>query len=167
MTQTTNLQQDIARIAEQERRLRFSSFNEDTAWELGSRLRSLAGERGVAVAIEVRLARETVFFCAMPGTAPANADWARRKRNTVELLSRSSYGVGRSLALEGSSLDASMGLPPRDYASHGGSMPIFTSACIGAVTVSGLPQRADHGLVVEALATLCGVPLAEIALERE
>jgi uncharacterized protein (UPF0303 family) len=169
MTQTTNLQQDIARIAEQERRLRFASFNEDTAWELGSRLRALAGERGVAVAIEVRLARETVFFCAMPGTAPANADWARRKRNTVELLAHSSYGVGRSLALEGSSLEAGMGLPPRDYASHGGSMPIFTSAgaCIGAATVSGLPQRADHALVVEALAALCGVPLAEIALERE
>lgn len=169
MTQTTNLQQDIARIAEQERRLRFASFTEDTAWELGSRLRALAGERGVAVAIEVRLARETVFFCAMPGTAPANADWARRKRNTVELLARSSYGVGRSLALEDNSLEASMGLPPRDYASHGGSVPIFTSggACIGAVTVSGLPQRVDHALVVEALAELCGVPLAEIALERE
>jgi uncharacterized protein (UPF0303 family) len=173
MTSTTNLkqdlQQDIARIAEQERRLRFASFNEDTAWELGSRLRALAGERGVAVAIEVRLVRETVFFCAMPGTAPANADWARRKRNTVELLARSSYGVGRSLALEGNSLEASMGLPLRDYASHGGSMPIFTSAgtCIGAVTVSGLPQRVDHALVIEALAALCGVPLAEIALERE
>src|SRR5258706_4850506 len=88
-----NIDDDIARIAEQERRLRFASFNEDTAWELGSRLRQLAVERGVAVAIEVRLARETVFFCAMPGTSAANADWARRKRNTAELLSRSSYGV--------------------------------------------------------------------------
>ena len=59
-----------------------------------------------------------------------------------------------------------MGLPLRDYASHGGSFPLtlIGAGCIGAVTVSGLPQRADHELVVEALAALCKVPLAEIAL---
>ena len=160
------LEQDIARIAAQEQRLRFTSFNENTAWDLGSRLRALAIGRGAALTIEVRLARETAFFCAMAGTAPANADWARRKRNTTELLSRSSYGVGRSLALEGSSLEAKMGLPTRDYASHGGSVPLVASSglCIGAVTVSGLPQREDHALVVEALAALCGVPLSEVAM---
>ena len=84
----------------------------------------------------------------------------------TELLSRSSYGVGRSLEKDGSSLEARMGLPPRDHASHGGSVPIFATsgACIGAVTVSGLPQRDDHSLVVEAMAAMCGVPLSEIAL---
>jgi uncharacterized protein (UPF0303 family) len=35
---------------------------------------------------------------------------------------------------------------------------------VGVVTVSGLPQRADHELVVEALAARCGVPLAEVEL---
>ena len=166
-SQSTDLETLIARIGAQERRLRFDRPNKETAWALGSRLRALAAARSVAVTIEVRLARETVFFCAMPGTSPANADWARRKRNTVELLSRSSYGVGRSLALEGSSLESSMGLPTRDYASHGGSVPLCTSngLCVGAVTVSGLPQREDHALVIEALAELCGVPLAEVAMD--
>jgi uncharacterized protein (UPF0303 family) len=160
------IEQDIARIAEQERRLRFDGFNEATAWDLGVHLRALAVARGAAVTIEVRLARETVFFCAMPGTSPANADWARRKRNTVELLGRSSYGVRCSLEIEGSSLEAKMGLPTRDYASHGGSVPIIATggACIGTVTVSGMPQRDDHGMVVEALAAKCGVPLSEIGL---
>src|SRR5881392_3729037 len=97
-----NIEQDIARMAEQERRLRFDRFDQDTAWDLGVHLRELALARGAAVTIEVRLARETVFLCSMPGTTPANADWARRKRNTVELLWRSSYRVGRSLELEGS-----------------------------------------------------------------
>jgi len=162
-----SLEQDIARIAEQERRLRFDGFNEDTAWDLGVQVRALAVARGTAVAIEVRLARETVFFCAMPGTSPANGDWARRKRNTVELLGRSSYGVRCSLELEGSSLEEKMGLPTRDYASHGGSVPIIATngACIGAVTVSGLPQRDDHCMVIEALAARCGVPLGEIGLD--
>ena len=112
-----DLETELARIAEQERQLRFEHFNEDTAWELGSRLRALAAAGGAAVTIEVRLARETVFFCAMPGTAPVNADWARRKRNTTELLARSSYAVGLSLQRDQSSLQMSMWLPPRDYAS--------------------------------------------------
>jgi uncharacterized protein (UPF0303 family) len=159
------LETDLACIAEQERRLRFQHFDEDTAWALGSRLRTLAAARCASVTIEVRLARETVFFCAMPGTAPANADWTRRKRNTTELLARSSYAVGLSLRRDQASLQTSMGLPERDYASHGGSFPILTagSGCIGSVTVSGLPQRDDHWLVAEALAAMLNVPLPEDA----
>ncbi len=151
-----NAEADLEQLADQEGLLRFPRFDEDAAWELGTRLRDAAMARGVAVAIEVRLLRETVFFCAMPGTTPENADWARRKRNTVELLQRSSYVVGLSLKRDGMSLEEKIGLPLRDYASHGGSVPIRVNGvgCVGAVTVSGLPQREDHELVVEALTAL-------------
>lgn len=158
---------DLERLAEQERRLCFERFDAATAWDVGQRLRQLADGRRAALAIEVRLACETVFFCAMPGTAPANADWARRKRNTVELLHRSSYRVGCELQRDQATLESRMGLPLRDYASHGGSFPLQVQGlgCIGAVTVSGLPQREDHALVVEVLAALGGVPLHEVALD--
>ena len=45
------------------------------------------------------------------------------------------------------------GLPDADYAAHGGCFPIHVAGTgiIGAVTVSGLTQREDHNLVVEAL----------------
>jgi len=149
---------DIARLDEQERQLCFGRFDLSSAWELGTRLRSAAQARGVAVAIEVRLLRETVFFCAMPGTTPENADWARRKRNTVELLERSSYVIGLSLKRDGTTLEGKMGLAPRDFASHGGSVPIRVDGvgCVGAATVSGLPQREDHELVVAVLAEMRG-----------
>jgi uncharacterized protein (UPF0303 family) len=161
-----DLATDIARIADQEKRLRLAGFDADAAWRLGTSLREIALRRGLALAIEIRLARETAFFGAMEGTTPANADWARRKRNVVELLHRSSYGVGRSLEQDGRTLADTMGLPARDYATHGGSFPLFVvgAGCIGAVTVSGAPQRVDHEVVVEALAALCGVALAEVAL---
>jgi uncharacterized protein (UPF0303 family) len=160
-------ERDIERMAEQERRLTFARFDNATAWDLGTRLKALCEERQVALVIEVRLMRETVFHYAMPGTSPANADWVRRKRNTVELLQRSSYAVGRSLDRDGTSLEAKMGLPTRDYAAHGGSFPIRVDGvgCVGVVTVSGMPQREDHAMLVSTLAALCGVPLAEVAMD--
>lgn len=161
------LARDLERLALQEQRLVLPRFDADDAWALGSALRQRALERGVAVSIEIRLARETVFFCAMTGTAPANADWARRKRNVVELLHQSSYHVGRQLAREGSTLEAKMGLPLRDHATHGGCVPLRVAGVgvVGTATVSGLPQREDHAMLVEALAPRCGVPLEDIALD--
>ena len=162
-----DLESEIHRIAAQEKRLRLARFDESVAWTLGTRLKATAEALPLPLVIEIRLARETVFFHAMAGTAPVNADWARRKRNTVELLQQSSYRVGRTLELEGSSLKAKMGLPTRDYASHGGSFPLrlVDGASVGVVTVSGAPQRQDHAIVVEVLAAWCGVPLGEVALD--
>jgi uncharacterized protein (UPF0303 family) len=161
-----DLAADIQRIAEQEQRLQLPALDLDTVWQLGTRLREIAVSRQVPLTIEIRLGGETVFFSAMPGTTPANTDWARRKRNTVELLHRSSYGVGRSLERDGKTLADTMGLPARDYASHGGGFPLRVkhAGVVGTVTVSGAPQREDHVIVVMALAELCKVPLAEIAL---
>ena len=97
---------DLDRLALQEQRLQFPSFDADTAWALGSALRTLAEAQGAPITVEVRLGGETVFFHAMAGAPPANADWARRKRNTVELMHRSSYRVGRELARDGQSTQA-------------------------------------------------------------
>jgi uncharacterized protein (UPF0303 family) len=160
-------EQDLHRIALQEARLRFQRFDARTAWDLGQRLKAAAEARGVAVAIEVRIARETVFFYAMPGTAPANADWVRRKRNTVESTQRSSYAIGSLPLRDGETTLQRMGLPGRDYAMAGGAFPLFVEGvgCIGTVAVSGLPQRDDHALVVEVLAEMCGVSMDGMRLD--
>jgi uncharacterized protein (UPF0303 family) len=161
-----SLELDLQRLAEQERRLQFGQFGAAEAWQLGSALRALAESRGQAVTIEIRLARELVFFHAMPGTSASNADWARRKRNSCELLGKSSYRIGRELERDGATLEAKMGLPTRDYASHGGAFPLQVAGCgaVGTATVSGLPQRDDHAMLIELIAPMCGVPLADVAL---
>lgn len=162
-----DIENDLQRIALQEQTLRFERFDKATAWDLGTRLKTACEEQGVSATIEVRLARETVFFYSMPGTTASNTDWARRKRNVVELMELSSYRVGRSFELQGDSLERLMGLPVRDYADHGGSFPILVRSvgCIGAVTVSGLPQREDHALVVLVLAQMCGADPGLLALD--
>jgi uncharacterized protein (UPF0303 family) len=147
-----SLSDDLALIALQERQLQFVSFDEQTAWQLGSRLRSLALERGHAVVIDIRRPAQPLFYSALPGTTPDNAEWVRRKSNVTFRFHRSSYALGLEMEQKRSSLEA-RGLPTADYASHGGSFPICVqnAGLIAAVTVSGLPQRADHELVVEAL----------------
>ena len=56
----------------------------------------------------------------------------------------------------GLSFSARYNLPEEDYAAHGGCFPLIVenAGIVGAVTVSGLPQRDDHNLVVEALCLL-------------
>jgi uncharacterized protein (UPF0303 family) len=161
------IDRDLARIAEQERRLRFPRFDAHTAWEIGSQLKAAAEARGVAVTIEIRLNGQTLFLYAMEGTSPDNADWARRKRNVADLHGTSSYAVGLGLKRDGGSLEEKLGLPTRDYAAHGGSFPIALagSGPVGTITVSGLPQREDHAMIVAALADYLGLPLAELALD--
>jgi uncharacterized protein (UPF0303 family) len=155
---------DLERIALQEQRLRFGSFDHQVAWIIGSRLHQLAQERSLSVSIDIQLHHQVLFFCALPGTTADNADWLRRKRNAVIRFERSSYALGLDIGEE--KLDATWGLGTRDYALHGGCFPIFVgNLCVGTIGVSGLPQREDHKLIVEVLAEQLGVGLEEIALD--
>ena len=158
---------DLQRLALQEQLLVLERFDEAVAWELGTFIKALCESRQQALTIEIRRAKETLFFYAMPGTTPNNAEWARRKRNTVELLQRSSYSVGLANQKDATSLPLKTGVALADYAEHGGSFPIRVKGvgCVGTVTVSGVPQREDHAIVVEALAALCGVALVDVALD--
>lgn len=162
-----DLVEDIRRIAEQEERLRFDAVDARTAWEIGLALKS-AGEAGrLPIVVDIRLVSMPLLSFSLPGAAPDNFDWARRKRNVVFRFHRSSYAIGCKLAHEGKTLADLGGLPERDYAVHGGSVPILLkgTGCVGAVTVSGLPQRDDHGIVVEAMAKALGRDIADIALD--
>ena len=153
-----DLEADLARVAEQERRLRFERFEPATAWDIGTRLKAAAEARGASVAIDVSLHGQQLFHYAMPGATPDNADWVRRKRNTVARFHRSSWAIGLSLQQQGTTLEAKTGANLADFATHGGSFPILLAGtgCIGTITVSGLPQREDHELIVGVLEGLLG-----------
>lgn len=161
-----SISDDLARIALQERSLQFPFFDEDAAWRLGSRLRSLAVERGLGIVIDIRRPAQPLFFAALGGTTPDNAEWVRRKSNVVFRFHRSSLAIGLDLEQRQTSMQERWGLAAADYASHGGSFPILVAktGCIGAVTVSGLAQRDDHNLAVEGLAAELGQDFGALRL---
>jgi uncharacterized protein (UPF0303 family) len=162
------LSEDLEQVAVQERELRLPRFDMQVAWELGTRLRTMAVERGLGVVIDVRRFGQQLFYTALEGSTPDNPDWVRRKGNVVSRFHHSSYGMGLSLKAKNDSL-AARGLPVSDYAEHGGSFPLTVEGAgiVGSVTVSGLPQRADHELVVEALCELLGRDYAALKLGPE
>jgi uncharacterized protein (UPF0303 family) len=77
----------------------------------------------------------------------------QRKSNVVARFHRPSYAIGLLLEQQGRQFAERYSLPDADYAAHGGCFPIQVAGTgiIGAITVSGLTQREDHNLVVEAL----------------
>lgn len=157
---------DISRLEEQERLLRFSNFSPDDAWHLGTRIREIALARGAGVAIDISTRDRTLFHTALPGTTTDNAEWIRRKRNTVLRLWNASYLVGRRLALSGRDQVEARNLSYADFSVHGGSFPIFVAdlGCVGAITVSGVPERIDHAIVVDGLASFLGIDLGNARL---
>jgi uncharacterized protein (UPF0303 family) len=161
-----NSSRDLEVIAKQEEELIFPKFDEEAAWELGYRLRELASARHLPVAIEVKRFGQPLFYSALSGSTPDNAEWVRRKGNMVARFHRSSYAIGIGLKETNSTLGDKYELQVADYASHGGSFPLKVAGAgvIGSVTVSGLPQRADHELVVEALCGQLGRNYLEFAL---
>ena len=162
-----NIPDDLERIAQQEAVFVFDKFDANTAWELGARIKAVAERRGVAVAFDVTLNGATVFYHGMPGTTLDHADWIRRKRAVAHRFQRPSYVVALWLQRDGTTLAESHGASAAEYAPHGGAFPIRVKnvGVVGTVTVSGVPQRDDHGIVVEALAGLFGRELQGLALE--
>jgi uncharacterized protein (UPF0303 family) len=148
-----SIEHDLERIALQEKRLQFKHFDARVAWELGCALKAAAERRNVAVAMDIQLSGQALFSYAMPGTTPDNWEWVRRKRNVVMRYHRSSYAIGLKHERDRTTLHEKTGLELKDYAPHGGCFPILLegTGCVGTITVSGLPQRDDHALVVAVL----------------
>ena len=161
--------EDLERVGLQERELVLPRLDAQVAWELGTRLRRLAIERGLAVVIDVRRFGQPLFYAALDGTTTDKVEWVRSKINVVARFHCSSYAAGLKLKAKNETLADQQGLPLADYATHGGSFPLAVAGAgvVGSVTVSGLPQRADHELVVEALCGLLGRDYAELRLASE
>jgi uncharacterized protein (UPF0303 family) len=157
---------DIELVKQQERELVFTRFNEDDAWALGALMRELAQLRKLPLIIDIRLGARPLFYTALSNTSEDNADWARRKANLVMKAEAASYRVNLQDRVSDVSFVDRRGLAVRDYVAAGGSFPIRIAnvGVVGTVSVSGIPQRKDHGFVVECLCKFLKLDHAKLAL---
>ncbi|SEP53011.1 heme-degrading domain-containing protein [Amycolatopsis saalfeldensis] len=142
-------------LLEQEGRLTFTRFDNETALALGEHLLAAARARSLPVTISVRRNGQRLFHAALPGTSADNDAWIERKSRVVDRYGHSSFLVGTQFREKGSSFEADSRLDPDLYAAHGGVFPVIVAGVgpIGTVGVSGLPQADDHAFVVEQLAS--------------
>ncbi|WP_322402830.1 heme-degrading domain-containing protein [Massilia luteola] len=143
----------LATITRQEQALQFTSFDNDAALAIGNRIVEQAKADKVAVTVDVSVNRNPLFFHAMAGTSPNNADWIRRKSNLVNRTGHASFWVHTQAVERGQDFDNLPTFDSKDYAAHGGSFPIVVKGTgqIGTITVSGLAGVDDHAMVVRAL----------------
>lgn len=132
-----------------------SQFDEAAALRLGQILVDLALKQRQPVVIDIRTADRTLFHAGLPGSAPLNDLWARRKSNTALMFQLPSMLVAARNTAKGESL-ARHGLPEEEYADSGGAVPIRVKGLgvVAVATVSGLPQVEDHKLVVQGIRAL-------------
>lgn len=139
-------------LLEQERTLQFDAFSHNDAWMLGTRLRTLAAEQTLPVAIAIMLGDQRVFHAGLAGSSADNDGWLERKFAVVRRYGHSSLAVGVEFRSRGVDFDVDSRLDLTRFAAHGGAFPLFVrGSIVGMVGVSGLPQLDDHALVVEAL----------------
>ena len=140
-------------LLQEEEELQFTSFNEDTAWQLGSWFVAQAIEDDLPITIDITRAGHQLFHASRPGTSVDNDEWVRRKVRLVYRMGHSSYYVGRLLARDGVTIEDKFLISEQEYAPHGGCFPVILkgTGMIGTITVSGLAQEDDHKLVVQAI----------------
>jgi uncharacterized protein (UPF0303 family) len=143
----------LAQLADQEERLQFTQFDNETALALGAQLLTAARDRGLPVTISVRRNGQRLFHAALPGTSADNDAWIERKSRVVDRYGHSSFLVGTQFREKGGSFEKDSRLDPDVYAAHGGVFPVLVRGVgpVGTVGVSGLPQADDHAFVVEQL----------------
>src|SRR3569832_358848 len=151
------VEDDIARVAEQERVCVCKTFDEATALKIGTRLAELAAAKTESLAIDIRFWNRPLYFFAMAGTGPDNVEWIRRKSNFVRRFNRASYHG--TLRQQGKDFAFASGLDQKEVAAHGGSFPIRIEgvSVVGTITGSGVPGRRDHGYVGEAICEHLGL----------
>ena len=142
----------------------FEHFNAEDAHSLGEAMRAEAVANNLPIVIDIREGDTPLYSVLLPGATAENFDWARRKRNLALLTKQDTWSHGQR-RLEGHDILDELGLDVRDYASHGGCIPVFLSGSVLAatVTVSGLPQKEDHELVLKHLTELWHKQQKEIA----
>jgi len=149
----------IEALERQEQALVFDVFTEETAYEVGCALRELAASRQAPVVIDIRTSDRRFFFAALPGSAPTNDHWARRKGNMTLRMHCSSWLAAERMEAAGEPPGPEFGLDPLEFAPHGGSFPVRVRnvGVVAAISVSGLPSQDDHGLIVAVLSRHLGV----------
>ena len=134
--------------------LQLPSLTNLEAIEIGEIALNLGRDRGLPIAIEVRLKEWIVFHASLPGSKPENDWWIGRKAAVVLKTGNSSMFERVNAEEQGFDWYEKKGVSEEGFAIHGGGIPLNVKGVglAGILLISGLPQVEDHLLGVEVIA---------------
>ena len=120
---------------------------------IGEITKSFGTQRGLPIAVEVRLEDWIIYHASLPGSTAENQWWIDRKARVVLLKHHSTMYERVSAEERGVDWHKENGLLDETHAIHGGGLPLITKneGFVGVLLISGLPQVEDHLLGVEVL----------------
>ncbi|GAB1743539.1 hypothetical protein D0862_03008 [Hortaea werneckii] len=153
---------ELDQIDSIDRSLLFPGFTSQTAWTLGSALRTklLAFAKPCVIDISLAHGNHCLFHATThSGTAPDNDSWVARKRNTVLRFGSSTWLMHNKFQGDEPAFAAKYGLGDSagNYAIHGGGWPLRVrgvEGIVAVVVVSGLKQEQDHGIIVQTVSEM-------------
>ena len=154
-------------LNQQEDMLKFDTFTNKEAFELGTRMAQKVYDAGQSLAIGIfNVAGMAVYQHVTPGATVNNTLWMQRKFNTVMNRERASLWFTVTSEMRGKDLAAHV-LDTNDYALVGGGFPIRlkTGELVAVAVVSAFPHYEDHQFIVDALAEYLGIDDVPSVLE--
>jgi uncharacterized protein (UPF0303 family) len=123
------------------------------ALEIGQIAASFGADKGLPIAVEVRLGDWIIYHASLPGSTVENQGWIDRKARVVMLKQHSTLFERVSATERGVDWFAENKLTDATHAIHGGGLPLITQGggFVGVLLISGLPQVEDHLLGVKVL----------------
>jgi uncharacterized protein (UPF0303 family) len=123
------------------------------AMEIGEIAKSFGTQKGLPIAVEVRIGDWIIYHASLPGSTSENQWWIDRKARVVLLKHHSTIYERVSAEERGVDWHKENNLLDQTHAIHGGGLPLITKGegFVGVLLVSGLPQVDDHLLGVEVL----------------
>ena len=123
------------------------------ALEIGQIAASFGTEKGLPIAVEVRIGDWIIYHASLPGSTVENQGWIDRKARVVMLKQHSTLLERVSAQERGVDWFAENNLTDATHAIHGGGLPLITQGdgFVGVLLISGLPQIEDHLLGVKVL----------------
>jgi uncharacterized protein (UPF0303 family) len=123
------------------------------AMEIGEIAKSFGTQKGLPIAVEVRIGDWIIYHASLPGSTSENQWWIDRKARVVMLKHHSTIYERVSAEERGVDWHSENNLLDETHAIHGGGLPLITKGegFVGVLLVSGLPQVEDHLLGVEVL----------------
>lgn len=153
---STEVEDQIRNLEQEQATLRLTSFDARDVWRLGGLLVETALNQDLAIAIRISRGEQIVFQWAADRASLDNDGWLERKTRTVNHYGESSWLVGMRQKQSGLGFAHLPWINSARYSAHGGAVPVTLrdAGRVAVAAVSGLAESVDHALVVEALQTL-------------